>query len=70
MLALKDVFIGLMDGPNSRTGSVDAEDLIEAYGRFAEYPRRQQDTQEFLLGFLEELEGECPTLATLWQGHS
>ena len=45
MLALKDVFIGLIDGPDSRTGAVDAEDLIQAYGRFADYPRRQQDTQ-------------------------
>jgi hypothetical protein len=45
MLALKDVFLGLMDGPDSRSGPVDAEDLIEAYGRFAGYPRRQQDTQ-------------------------
>lgn len=28
ILALKDVFLGLMDGPDNRTGAVDAEDLI------------------------------------------
>jgi hypothetical protein len=43
--------------PRGNKQPVDAEDLIKAYGRFAEYPRRQQDTHEFLLGFLEELEG-------------
>ena len=52
MLALKEIFISLIDGPDSRTGAVNAEELIEAYGRFADYPRRQQDTQEFLIGFL------------------
>lgn len=54
--ALREVMLNLMDGPANRVGAVDAEALIEAFGRFAEYPRRQQDTQEFLLGFLEELE--------------
>jgi hypothetical protein len=28
MLALREVFLGLMDGPSSKTGAVDAEDLI------------------------------------------
>jgi len=37
--------LSLMDGPASRSGPADAEELIRAYGRFAEYPRRQQDTQ-------------------------
>ena len=45
MLALKEIFIRLIDGPESRSGPVDAEELIEAYGRFADFPRRQQDTQ-------------------------
>ena len=45
ILALKEIFIRLIDGPESRTGAVNAEELIEAYGRFADYPRRQQDTQ-------------------------
>lgn len=57
MLALRDIFLNLINEPRGSRQPVDAEDLIEAYGRFAEYPRRQQDTHEFLLGFLEELEG-------------
>lgn len=52
ILALRDIFISLMEEPNGNKRPVDAENLIEAYGRFADYPRRQQDTHEFLLGFL------------------
>lgn len=43
--ALRQVILSLMDGPASNSGSADAEELIRAYGRFADYPRRQQDTQ-------------------------
>lgn len=43
--ALRQVMLSLMDGPASHGGPADAEELIGAYGRFAEYPRRQQDTQ-------------------------
>jgi hypothetical protein len=43
--ALREVMLSLMHGPSCNEGPIDAEMLIEAYGRFAEYPRRQQDTQ-------------------------
>jgi hypothetical protein len=45
LLALREIFIEMMDvDPTSQTKrSVDAERLIVAYGRFSDYPRRQQD---------------------------
>ncbi len=44
MLTLRDVFLSLIHEPQGAKRPVDAEDLIIAYGRFAEEPRRQQDT--------------------------
>jgi ubiquitin C-terminal hydrolase len=58
---LRDIFVDLMDRDTGYSRkSVEAEALIQAYGRFAERPLRQQDIHEFVLGFLEELENECP----------
>ena len=42
--SLREIFLTLMEGERSGGEAADADDLIEAYGRFAEYPRRQQDT--------------------------
>jgi len=41
---LRDIFFSLMDtNEKSGTRSVDAENLISAFGRFDQFPRRQQD---------------------------
>jgi hypothetical protein len=72
VLALREIFIEMMnpEKTGSSKRSIDAERLILAYGRFSDYPRRQQDIHEYLLGFFEELEGACPSLQQLWQGGS
>ena len=70
MRAIKRIFIDLLD-VSSETAyltSADASELLSAYGRFPD-PRKQQDIHEFLLGFLDELEGECPQLKELWIGN-
>ena len=44
MLTLREVFLNLTEGVFTKHGAVDGQDLIEAYGRFSDFPRRQQDT--------------------------
>ena len=68
VLTLKTIFCELMDlaVSGSHMHAVDAYDLIKAYGRFDEFPLRQQDIHEFLLGFLDELETVCGQLKELW----
>jgi hypothetical protein len=63
MDAIKQVFVELLDSASDGAfmRPVDASDLLSAYGRFLD-PRKQQDIHEFLLGFLDELEGQCPQL--------
>lgn len=70
MEAIKQVFAELLDVASDSASfrAVDASELLSAYGRFPD-PRKQQDIHEFLLGFLDELEGECPQLKELWLGH-
>jgi hypothetical protein len=70
MEAIKRVFVELYDGNSDGAfmRPVDASELLSAYGRFPD-PRKQQDIHEFLLGFLDELETECPQLKELWLGH-
>jgi hypothetical protein len=50
--ALKQIFIELMD-IDEESRAVDAEDLILAYEKFADYPRAQQDIHEFMIGFMD-----------------
>ncbi len=56
MNTIKRIFIDLLDTSSdaSFSRSVNASDLLSAYGRFPD-PRKQQDIHEFLLGFLDEL---------------
>lgn len=44
ILALREIFLNLLEEPLNLKRPVDAEELIEAYGRFSDFPRRQQDT--------------------------
>jgi hypothetical protein len=50
--ALKQIFIELLD-IDEENRAIDAEELILAYEKFAEYPRTQQDIHEFMIGFMD-----------------
>ena len=54
MRTIKRIFIDLLDvnSESSYSRSVNASELLSAYGRFPD-PRKQQDIHEFLLGFLD-----------------
>ena len=59
-----------VSGRGAHLRSVDAYELIKAYGRFDDYPLKQQDIHEFLIGFSDELETSCHQLKELWMGSS